>query len=229
MRITLLILLTAFLSSYAFAGEKYDRRLDRLVLRAKILETKINQTDAKHPDCELKLEVTFTNEGSEPIIILQQAEDYNGFRDFIFASGVEVFGANQNGSYPIQNFNALPSICTACNENLGKLLDRTAPPDKYTKILKPQESVTLIQETAFGLSLKTSNGLYGWDEIEKNNWKILGRINYSMFPINLGKYGKNFGHKLQKRWQKYGLLYVRDTHSLISSEEFQIDLTGVKF
>lgn len=229
MRITLLILLTLFLLFDTFADQKYDKRLDKLVVRAKVLETKINQTDAKYPTCELKLEVTFTNKGNQPIIILQKAEEYNGFRDFMFASGVSIYGNNQNGDYPIQGGGALPSICTACNENLGKLLDQTTPPDKYTKILKPDESFTLIENAGFGMSLKTSNGQYGWDEIKTNNWKIIGKITYSMFPINLGKYSNNFGHRLQKRWQKYGILYVADTHSLITSERFEIDLNDVKF
>lgn len=228
MRFASLILLMLFLSIHTVADEKYDRRLDKLVVRAKVLETKINQTDAKYPICELKLEVTFTNEGNEPIILLQKTEEYNELR-FIFASGVSIYGNNQNGDYWIQVGGALPSICTACNEHLGKILDQKTPPDKFTKILKPNESFTLIEESGFGMPLKTSSGYYGWNEIESNNWKIIGRINYSMFPINLGKYGRDFGYKLQKRWKNYGILYVADTHSMITSEKFEIDLNNIKF
>jgi hypothetical protein len=109
------------------------------------------------------------------------------------------------------------------------LLDSQTPPDKYTKILNTNESFTVIEESLFGLPIETPLGGYGWDEIKKNDWKINGQITYSMFPINLGRYGEDFGHKLQKRWKEYGLLYVGDMHSLISSEKFEIDLSNLKF
>ena len=229
MKVFLLILIALFSANLGYAKDKFDERLKNLVVRAKVLEAKIDRADEKYPLCRLKLEVTFTNQGSEPIIILQKIGGYNGYRDLMFASGVSVYGSNQVGDYIIQDFNALPSICTGCNEHLGKILDQKTPPEEYTKILKSRESVTFTQEAGFGLSPKTSSGIYGWDEVEKNNWKLSGRINYSMFPINLGKYVRNFGHKLQKRWKDYGILYVGEIHSLIRSEKFEIDLTEVKF
>jgi hypothetical protein len=229
MKIFLLILITLYSSMLVSGKDTFDERLKNLVLRAKVLETKIDRTDAIYPSCQLKIQVTFTNEGNVPIIILQKTEEDDGFSNLIFSSGVSVYGNWQYGNYIIQNFHALPSICTGCNEGIGKILEQKTPPDKYTKILKPKESLTFIEESGFGLTLKTKSGWYGWDEVEKNNWKVVGSITYSMFPINLGKYGENFGHKLQKRWKKFGILYVGDTHSLISSERFEIDLTGVKF
>ena len=128
----------------------------------------------------------------------------------------------------IQNFHALPSVCRGCNEKLGKILDQKTPPKEYTKILNPKESITVIENSVIGMPMKTSSGTYGWDEIEKNNWKVDGMIFYSMFPSNLGKYGEHFGRKLQKRWKKYGVLYAGDNHSAIVSEKFEIDLTDIK-
>jgi hypothetical protein len=225
MRFAFLILMLLSISLHVSADGKPDKRLDKLIVRAKVLEAKIDFSDEKMPRCALKIETTFTNEGDEPIIILQPVEEFDGFDDFIFSSGVNMFGKNENGNYLIQTSGALPSTCISCNEELRKLLDQKTPPDKYTKILKPKESFTFIDNSIFGMPLKTSSGIYGWDEIKINNWKIFGNISYSMFPINLEKYGRNFGQKLQKRWQKYGILYIRDTHSLITSEKFEIDLT----
>ena len=229
MKILILILIINSFSIFVFADGKFDKSLESLILQAKVLEAKLDQTDKKYPRVRLKLEVTFTNKGNEPIIILQSIEEFSGFDDLIFSTGVSVFGKNENGNYPIQNYHALPSVCRGCNENLGKILDQKLPPEKYTKILKPKESVTLIENTTFGMPMKTSSGIYGWDEIDKNNWKVEGKISYSMFPTNLGKYGEHFGSKLQKRWEKYGILFAGDSHSAITSEKFEIDLTDLKF
>lgn len=229
MKLLCLFLLLIAFSLQIFADEKYDEQLKKLIVRAKVLEAKTDFSDERMPRCDLKIETTFTNESVEPIIILLPAEKQNGISDFMFSAGISIFGKNENGNYLIQNNGTLPSICTGCNENIGKILDQETPPDKYTKILKPNESFILIDDATFGMRLKTSDARYGWDEIKNNNWKIYGRIFYSMFPINLGKYGKNFGHKLQKRWMKHGILYVSDIHSLIKSEEFEMDLSNVKF
>lgn len=229
MKFIWLILFVLFLQTFVFADGKFDERLKNLVLRAKVLESKLDKTNEKYPVVKLKLEVTFTNEGNEPIIILPSFTEFGENRKFMFSCGNSIFGRSAYGNYLIQRGCALPSVCIGCNENLAKLLDQKSPPPNYTKILKSKESFTLFQESSFGMPLRTSSGDYGWSEIKDNNWKIDGSVTYSMFPINLGKYGMNFGHKLQKRWRKFGILYVGDTHSLITSEKFEIDLTGVKF
>ncbi len=224
--VALLVLLSSILVS---AQDNFDERLKNLVLRAKVLETKIDRSDEKYPRAKLKLEVTFTNEGNKPIIIFPSFVEFKEKREFMFSCGIGIYGRSNYGNYLIDSFCALPSVCKGCNENLAKLLDKDVPPKNHTKILKPKESFTLIQESSFGMPLKTSNGHYGWNEVAENNWKIDGSITYSMFPINLGKYGRNFGHKLQKRWKEHGILYIGEIHSLITSEKFEIDLTGVKF
>lgn len=229
MKKVLLILFLLLSSVSVFSQKSFDERLKNLVLTAKVLETEIVKSDEKYPSVKLKLEVTFTNKGNEPIIFFPPFTEFTEKREFMFSCGISIFGRSPYGNYPIQGGCALPSNCGGCNEDLVKLLDQESPPENYTRILKPKESFTLIEESLFGLPLKKSNGMYGWDEIAENNWKIDGDVTYSMFPINLGKYGGNFGHKLQKRWQKHGILYVGDNHSLITSERFEIDLTGMKF
>ena len=228
MKIFLFVLLSLVFTNLVSAQARVDDRLKNLVVRARVLEAKIDRSEEKYPRAVLRLEVTFTNEGSEPIIILQKIGGYNGDRDMIFARGINIYGKNQSGVYPIQTGGALPSICPGCNEHLAKILDQKAPPAEHSKILKSKESVALIEEMSFNMSPKTSNGQYGWDEIAANGWKLTGRIEYSMFPTNLGR-GSNFAQNLQKRWKEYGILYVDGLHSLIASEEFEIDLTGVKF
>jgi hypothetical protein len=229
MRFISIILITFCFLISALADDEFDKTLEKLVLKAKVLEVTERESDKTSRSCNLKIETTFTNEGKEAIIILKPIKDGSSFEDFMFSCGISIYGNKENGYYWIERGCALPSNCGGCNENLAKLLDQNSPPEKYTKILKPKESFTLVEEETFGLSRKKNNGMYGWDEIEYNNWKIAGDISYSMFPINLGKYKSNFGYKLQKRWKKYGVLYVGGTHSLITSEKFEIDLTSLKF
>jgi hypothetical protein len=209
--------------------------LEKLILRAKVLEAEIDKSNEKYPRCQLKLEVTFINKGNEPIIILQpikereKLKEFGRMGDFIFSGGISIYGNQRHGYYWIDVGAALPSTCIGCNEDLAKLLDKKSPPQEYTKTLKPNEFLTFTENESFAMSMKNNNGRYGWEEMSYNGWKIAGDITYSMFPINLGKYGSDFGQKLQTRWKKYGILYVGETHSLITSEKFEIDLSSLKF
>jgi hypothetical protein len=219
MRTFLLFLLINLLSVNIFAGGKFDETPGKLTLRVKVLEATLDRTDENFPSVDLKIEATFTNEGDEPVIMLLPAKDLSAFGDLISLTGISIMGKNENGNYPIKS----------CNEKLGKLLDQKQPPENHTKILAPKASVALTDNFAFRLPLKTSSGGYGWDEIEKNGWKVEGMITYSMFPVNLGKYGDSFDRKLQKRWRTYGVLFAGNSNGSLASEKFEIDLTGLKF
>lgn len=226
MKFIWLILTIIYFTAFALADEKSDKQLSKLVLRAEVLESKIDKSDEKFPRCNLKLKVTFTNEGDKSFIILHSLdkENYGGNYDWI--GGVSISAINRYGDYGIFSRIALPSVCRNCYKEIQKELNQKTPPEKYAKILKPKELWTFIDEQSFSLPNKTQSYGYGWNEVENSNWKLHGWLLYSLLPNNLDE---KFRTDLRKRWRKYGLLYYDGTHSVITSEKFDIDLSSLKF
>lgn len=203
-----------------------DKQLEKLVLRAEILEAKIDKTDEKYPRCNLKLKVTFTNEGDEPFIILHVIDrELYGDNYNYWVGGISINAINRNGEYGIFNNLALPSVCGDCYKDIKNELNQKIPPQKFAKILKSKETWTFVDEQSFSLPNKTQSYGYGWNEIESSNWKLRGSLSYSLLPNNLGD---KFRAELRKKWRKYGLLYYEGTHSIITSEKFDIDLSKLK-
>lgn len=235
MKFIWLILIFFCFTISLFSQSEFDKRLERLVLRAKVLEINNDKSSNETINCKLKIESTLKNEGKVPIIILHSLDKSDGYSGasllernrFTWLSGLSVFVPTRYGDYPVFNNWALPSVCRECYEEIKKKLDKKVPPEEYAKILKPKESWSFTEEQYFSIDLKPKRGGYGFaEELATSKWKVYGRIGYSLLPNNLGE---NFRKSLKKRWQKLGILYFHGTHSTIDSEKFEIDLTKLKF
>lgn len=215
------------ISSTLLAQGKCDERLSNLEFIARVIRS-TSQEEQKIIVIDLKVETTFTNRGREPFIFLKPNteidDSYVGWW-----GGITVYARNPQGdAYPIFENIALPSVCTNCNDKLGKMLDAKVPPTKVVNFLRRGENVTHKDQIRILFSKTTSSGMYGWDEVLKNKHPLLGTITYSLFPSNLESYKRNFGSRLKQRWAKSGILYYCGTHSLISSKRFEIHLTGTQ-
>lgn len=211
-----------------WAQSDCDKRLDGLYFTGKVLQVS-TEVDKNAIYVQLKIETTFINRGLKPFIVLKPWEgDKSGKITSAWSGGIAIFGRNEHGAYFLQSNIALPSVCRGCDDELGKLLDKRKPPESVTRVLMPGENWTRNDQIGFMIPLKSSGGMYGWKEIETNRQKIIGKITYSMFPTNLESYKKDFGKSLKKRWEKFGVLFVCGTQSLITSGPFEIDLTSIK-
>lgn len=234
MKFIWLTLMIICFSIFVLADEKLDKRLEKLTLRAKVLEINTDKSGDETISYKLKIESTFKNEGTIPIIILHSLDKSDGYwgdsllerNKFTWLSGLSVVIPTRYGDYPVFNNWALPSLCGGCYNEIKKKLDKKIPPEEYAKILKPQETWNFTEEQYFSINLKPKRGGYGFaEELTASKWKVYGRIGYSLLPNNLGE---NFRERLKNRWQKYGVLYFHGTHSTIDSEKFEIDLSSSK-
>lgn len=222
MKKVLLLLILLLSSISVFPHKSLDKRLKNLVLTAKVLEVKKIESNEESISYSVKLGVAFTNKGSVPIIILHSLDE----RDHNWWSGITVWVATRYGDFPVFNNGVLPSVCGSCYDEIKNELNKNIPPERYAKILKPQESWKFTDKQNFTIDLKAKKDQYGFEEeLFANKWKVSGSIGYSLLPNNLGE---KFRENLKRRWQKYGVLYFHETHSWIDSEKFEIDLTNVK-
>jgi len=223
-----LFVLLLFVSSAIVANEKRNKRLDNLILQTKVLKITATPTGENLVNIVVEIENTFTNKGEEPIIILQPYNQENGEDTPIQYVGISLKTKNEGQTWESPVYSSiytLPSFCGDCESELEKKLDEKLPPQKLTLVLKKDEFWKWKTKITFSLQEtgKTYNYDANWEEINKLETKIIARVSYSMFPTNVRN-----SKKIKKRWGKIGLLYYFKTHSIITSEPFELDLKGLK-
>jgi hypothetical protein len=229
-QIAFLLCLIAFLSLNLRAEDECDERLNSLTLDTKILKIAA-ESDGRYVRFVLDVENTFTNEGSEPIIILQPVDAFSGRSSIFWYGGISLKTNEGASTMPLLSGLHLPSIYKGkFYEDLAAALDKKTPPGEYTRIIKPKEAWTWTTKADFGISVKDDGYGYdkGWEKISALKTPVNARLSYSIFPSNIGHVKPNLGKKLKKRWKKQGILYYCDTHSLIESKPFVIDFQNIK-
>ena len=182
--------------------------------------------------CKVDVNLTFTNTGSTSLIILQPQGEYELWH------GGTTLALSENESSAksfVYDFSAWPSIYKfPMYRNLANLLDQSVPPAGITQVLPSNASWSW--DTSITLSLQERNSCnqhvgveIGWEEIKKRTAPLWLRLSYEMWPFNVENFKPNLGGILQKRWQRYGLLYLEEKrgkhwHSILTSEPIEIHL-----
>lgn len=210
------------LSVNASAQRPGDKRLGNLTLQTKVLKIYARQTEPQFVHFDIEIENTFTNHGEEPIIILQPYNEKDD--DPLWYAGITLATKDNEitGEYPIYQSSALPSVC-GCKLELDEKLDKRTPPPGLTRILNKNETWVWKTTIPFGLTAKGKNYYGNWEAINQLKSKITAYISYSMFPNN-----SRIGEKVKKRWENFGILYLAETHSTITSEPFELDLKNIE-
>ncbi|MEZ5308369.1 MAG: hypothetical protein R2684_14580 [Pyrinomonadaceae bacterium] len=167
--------------------------------------------------------VTVTNTGQVSVFIL--------LPEMWWHIGTDVFGvrSDEKSEERLVFAGVLPSIDGSKEWMERKeLLDAKTPPARLLTKLDGGESLIVEgkeqiyvhkEEDKYDLFIKNSL----WAEFEKAKSLSL-RLKYRVWSLNLEKYSlhakKKFGRKLQKRWQKYGYLWLDD----ITTEPIPLDL-----
>ncbi len=216
------VALLLILSLDGLAQSPLDKRLKNLILQTKVLTVTAQQTDPKFVAFDVEVENTFTNKGEEPIIILQPYKEKD--REPLWYVGISLRTKDNDitGEYPIYSSGILPSIC-GCKLELDDKLNKQTPPLELTLILNKGETWVWKDAIYFGLHAKGKNYYGNWEAISQLKTKITAHISYSMFPNN-----SRIGEKIKKRWENFGILFLTETHSTITSEPFEIDLKNVE-
>lgn len=182
--------------------------------------------------CKADVNLTFTNTGSTSLIILQPQGEYEFWHGGTTLALSEKESRANSFVYVVS---AWPSIYKfPMYKNLANLLDQSVPPAGVTRVLSSNASWSW--DTSITLSLQERNSCnqhvgveIGWDEIKKRTAPLWLRLSYEMWPFNVENFKPNLGGILQKRWRRYGLLYLEEKsgryrHFILTSEPIEIPL-----
>ena len=216
------VALLLILSLAGLAQSPPDKRLKNLILQTKVSTVTAQQNDPNFVDFDVEVENTFTNKGEEPIIILQPYNEKT--TEPLWFAGISLSTKDNDitGEYPIYSSGALPSVC-GCKLELDDKLNRQTPPLELTRILNKGETWVWKDAIYFRLQAKGDNYYGNWESVSRLKTRITAYISYSMFPGN-----SKIGEKIKKRWENFGILFLSETHSIITSEPFEIDLKNIE-
>ncbi|MBF2021991.1 MAG: hypothetical protein IGR93_18335 [Hydrococcus sp. C42_A2020_068] len=174
-----------------------------------------------------KAKMTFKNTGDIPIIFLK--------REFLFP-GIGI--AEKPEDFEAGKLLAKEYAGMSCSQrgkewiNLRKKLDQPIPPPEETFILMPNEEKVIDAEpVGIGVLIDPQKGFSSKDK-ESASWETIKNLSqlwikvraepYPSWGLEPDCYGKSFGRELQKRWSKYGYLWLDD----IFSEPIPLDLSS---
>lgn len=191
--------------------------------------------DTNYIRCKVDVNLTFTNTGSASLIILQPQGEYELWHG---GTTLALSEKESHANSLVYEFGAWPSVYKfPMYKNLANLLDQSVPPAGITRVLPSNASWNW--DTSIKLSLQERNSCnqhvgveIGWEEIKKLTAPLWLRLSYEMWPFNAENFKPNLGGILQKRWQRYGLLYLdekrgRHWHSILTSEPIELPLNNI--
>lgn len=208
-----------------------------LVIRGKVTNIEADRSDKNYVKFKIKLDVEFTNEGTENIILFKPE-----FDDRYWLGGWHLYldleETNAKYRKTILKEGYWQSVSGSKGyEDLAKKLDVKMPPNEYTKILQPNEVWKFNDDFQLGFEAKGPKYkcCVAWDEIQTfPSLKFQMQISYELSPWNIEYFKPNLIRKLQKRWKNYGNVLVenekegKSNHFIYSSEPMLIDFSKAK-
>src|SRR5947209_10047702 len=230
MRVLLLIcaisLVIPLLQDNAVAQGTQNQTSGPLSLRGTVESVQVIKDTSSSAYIAIKLKMELINTGSRPVIFLKRAPIFPGAR---LAKSPEDLGTNNilASEYGGPSNDISPEWTT-----LRSSLDQPSPPPDETLILMPGESWPLEAPVGFPVPINSHKTDTFFRETEslpviQELSPVWLRVVCEVWPFNvelpaLGPEREKlkFGHKLQKRWNDEGLLWL-DT---IYSEPIMLDL-----
>ena len=208
-----------------------------LILTGKVLGVSCSRLDKTYIECRANLDLTFSNKGNRPVIMLQPFGE-DGF--WHGATALALSQANSEKYSYVYSNAAWPSIYTfPIYQQLAESLDKPSPPPDATRVIKPQESWIWSTPVQFRLYVENHCDMFvgveiGWNQIRKLSSPLWLRVSYELWPFNVENFRKNLGGKLRKRWEAFGVLYLEEKKSgrywqaILRSEPIELDLRGIE-
>jgi hypothetical protein len=176
---------------------------------------KIDSIHGNYEGSQIKLKLSLENKSSIPIIFLRQ-------KTVLETSIWENIKSGGIGDRLDEDSLILESYLLKIEDwrKYKKLINRSKPPKMETYIILPNQKIE-FDETCVTDFRNLRNSLPVWLKVKKTTWDKL--------PIHINNSDKadtnekpQFYKKLQKRWQKYGYLWLDD----IVSEPIPLDLSS---
>ena len=190
--------------------------------------------DAGYIRCEAALNLSFTNLGNTPLIMVQPIGEYNFWHGSTTLALTEK--ESRAHSY-VYDSSAWPHVYRfPMYRKLAYLLDRPNPPADVTRILRAGESWNWITAVKFALNEGNSCNQHvgveiGWQEIKQRPEPMWLTLSYELWPFNVENFKPDLGETLRKRWEKHGLLFLdneklgRYSQAYLTSEPIKLDLS----
>jgi hypothetical protein len=227
----ILLLLPGSVSAFAAGPEASG-----YVIRGRVISVNLEEKEDGSAICELTLDLEFVNVVSESVIILKPVNQYVywlGARSLYKTYNEAALGKN-----PVYLSQAWPSIYPFPEyKDLAERLDKPAPPEDVTRILKPGETWTYRATTKLFFG-KVGEQAYGnptlpFAEIKNTGAPLWLRLDFETWPFNVENFRRGLGGKLRKRWRKIGRLWLEETNSRFwfashRTEPIKFDLQGAK-
>lgn len=199
-----------------------------VALRGQVESIELSNVSASGVSLVVKLKLELHNDGTIPVIFLEAKPP--------LLVGAAL--AKSTGDLISSNNLVLEYMGPAVNTSsewlvLRKSLNQPLPPPDKVRILMPNESWQL--EDSVSIALPTESGKSSFDP-KRESWENIQelpavwlQVICQMWPLNLeppsnDRTKKRFGHKLQKRWEDVGLLWLDD----VRSEPIMLDLKKVR-
>ena len=234
---TILIFSCMFMFLFLLTGSERVFGND-LKLSNQNVNIRVVEEDSKIVQLELSLDLLFTNTSSSNIVLyrnrsglIYRQKDLNKLNqeDFwLLNLALFTFDKNKARTY-LYGFGTRRSNFVSPEVlELQNRLSVAKPPSKLTIILKKGESVSFKMKTecTFSKTRSKYDSNVTWQELLKAT-SVFMTITLEMFPHYLNTKPKSnvyfaFGKEIQKKWSKYGYLWLDD----IVSEPIPLDLSS---
>ena len=200
-----------------------------LLLTGKVLKIRTDRSYKGYVDLWLDLSMDFSNEGSAPVIIMRP-----WFEQTYWHGGSLIATTLQNAQTHkyLLNDGIWESLSSSDSyRRLARDLDQPRPPERLTMILKPGTSWNWRTSVMIRFEEKTHwryPPVPTWEEMKTQPSPLWLRLSFEMWPFNADHVRPHLASKLQKRWRKFGYLWIGEKHGRLHlarllSEPIELD------
>ena len=199
-----------------------------LVLRGKITKIRTDRSHKGYVDLWLDVNFEFVNTGSEPVIMMRPWE-----KDGFWHGGSAIATTLENARSYRYVFSTGAWLSLSHDEGhrrLAQQLDQPAPPEKLTRTLAPGTSWTWQTSVMIPFEEKTQRSYKpNWEEMKTHQSPLWLSLSFEMWPFNTELFKPNLASRLQKRWRKFGYLWIgekvygRMHLARLASEHIELD------
>lgn len=207
-----------------------------LLLTGNMLAIRCKPDAPRYIFCEVDLSLEFSNQGNQPVIILQP---HGGFELWQGGRSLALTKADSEAHNYVHSSDQWPSIYRSEEyRQLAETLDQPTPPGNLTRAIAPGESWKW--KTKIHLAVTEENTCdgavgvaIGWREIKRLSAPLWLRVSYEMWPFNVENFKNDLGGQLRERWKQYGTLYLQEKQDRywfahLTSEPIELDFQSVE-
>ncbi len=189
-----------------------DKEPYSVILQGQVESVEVSQSPPSDVSIVVKLKLEIINDGMKPLIFLKE--------NFPILVGYTLT-KDSGGTFPDDrlafSFTG-PGVDTSPKWTvLRQSLDQSSPPPNKVRILMPNETWHFDDSVRIHLSTEAGNKSLSpksvsWESIQKLS-PVWLHVIYQAWPLNVEPISRDrtkltFGHKLQRRWDRYGRLWL---------------------